>query len=283
MTNTIETSAGLSLAISRGGPADGPLVAMLHGGGQTRHSWRRTAKTLEASGYSTLRFDARGHGDSSWAPDADYGASVQAQDLASVLDGVDATRTVLVGASMGGITSLFHAATAPRPPKAIVLVDIVLRAARASGDKLFEFMAGSAEGFASVAEAAERFDSFYPGRQASDDLSGLARSLRIGPDGRYRWHWDPSLFGKPGAQKPPDFESLIGTIAHAIMSPVLLIRGGRSEVVDDAGVAHLRSIVPQLEERTVPGVGHMMVGEDNVAFEAALLPFLHAVLPPTPA
>jgi len=42
----------------------GPLV-MLHGGGQTRHSWRRAAPTMAADGWHVFTVDSRGHGESS--------------------------------------------------------------------------------------------------------------------------------------------------------------------------------------------------------------------------
>ena len=44
------------------------VVVLLHGGGQTRHSWARTAGRLAAGGWTAITFDARGHGESDWRP-----------------------------------------------------------------------------------------------------------------------------------------------------------------------------------------------------------------------
>ena len=55
------------------GPAQGPLVVLQHGGGQTRHAWKRVGIALGGAGYHTVSFDARGHGDSDWAIDGAYG------------------------------------------------------------------------------------------------------------------------------------------------------------------------------------------------------------------
>ena len=54
-----------------GDPAD-PSVVLLHGGGQTRHSWGTTLTMLGDEGWRAYSVDLRGHGDSEWAADGDY-------------------------------------------------------------------------------------------------------------------------------------------------------------------------------------------------------------------
>ena len=44
----------------------GRPVLLLHGGGQTRHSWEETAIRLARAGYRAITIDQRGHGDSDW-------------------------------------------------------------------------------------------------------------------------------------------------------------------------------------------------------------------------
>jgi pimeloyl-ACP methyl ester carboxylesterase len=54
------------LAGSRWAP-DGPsrgVVLLLHGGGQTRHSWGEAGPALAADGWTAVAIDFRGHGDS---------------------------------------------------------------------------------------------------------------------------------------------------------------------------------------------------------------------------
>lgn len=90
---------------SRGDPS-GPLVLLQHGGGQTRHPWKATGELLGSAGYFAVVFDARGHGDSDWAPDGGYGQDVTVEDLERVVAALGKRRPVLVGASMGGGTGL---------------------------------------------------------------------------------------------------------------------------------------------------------------------------------
>ncbi len=56
------------------------------------------------------------------------------------------------------------------------------------------------------------------------------------------------------------------------------MRGLLSDVVDDDSVAALRTLMPQLETADVRGAGHMVVGDNNAAFETLIVAFLDRVL-----
>ena len=87
-----------------GDPADPPVI-LLHGGGQTRHAWGGTAKALALAGMHALAIDMRGHGDSDWSADGDYGPETYVNDLRDIMHTLDEP-AALVGASLGGSSSL---------------------------------------------------------------------------------------------------------------------------------------------------------------------------------
>lgn len=58
---------------------------MRHGGGQTRHAWKGAGQTLGAVGYFAVTFDARGHGNTDWAPDGQHGQDAMVRDLQCVV------------------------------------------------------------------------------------------------------------------------------------------------------------------------------------------------------
>ena len=44
-------------------------MLLLHGGGQTRHAWRKTGELIARSAACAYAVDQRGHGDSEWVAD----------------------------------------------------------------------------------------------------------------------------------------------------------------------------------------------------------------------
>src|SRR5665213_1134190 len=74
----------IDLVADVGGDAHGTAVLLLHGGGQTRHSWGNAAHALTSPGYYVVSLDMRGHGESQWPKDADYSQESLAQDVLAV-------------------------------------------------------------------------------------------------------------------------------------------------------------------------------------------------------
>jgi len=68
--------------------------------------------------------------------------------------------------------------------------------------------------------------------------------------------------------------------ARGIGVPVLLVCGARSEVVDEAAIVHLLQILPKGKAVRVAGAGHMVAGDRNDAFGAAVLDFLRQLESP---
>jgi len=62
--------------------------------------------------------------------------------------------------------------------------------------------------------------------------------------------------------------------------PTLLVRGMKSDIVDDDGVADLRRRIPKLEIADIRGAGHMVAGDKNDEFNEAVIAFLNRVMPP---
>ncbi|MDY0748069.1 alpha/beta hydrolase [Paucibacter sp. R3-3] len=267
-------STGLRIAADVGGDPAGAPVILMHGGGQTRHSWGTAFEALTADGFRVINLDARGHGDSEWAPDGDYSLPTLADDLRAVMSTLDRP-PALVGASMGGATGLLLVGNSPPAiARALVLVDIVPRLEITGSAKVLGFMRANVDGFASLDEAADAVTAYNPHRPRPKDPSGLMKNLRLHADGRLYWHWDPKFVERRIPSEPPAFIDSLVAACTGVHIPTLLVRGMKSDIVSEAGVADLRRLVPQTEVFDVPGAGHMVAGDRNDAFNASIIEFL---------
>ena len=254
------------------GNPDAPAVVLLHGGGQTRHSWSAAVEPLRDAGYFVVNVDLRGHGDSGWSPDGEYSPALLAGDLKTVMVDI-AGPAAWVGASMGGVTAM-QALAEGMNPKALVLVDIVLRPELEGVDRIRKFMLGNPAGFASVDEAADAVAAYNPLRRRPGNPAGLLKNLRLNADGRYYWHWDPRVLSRESDAMLREFKQIAEGVRASVQVPTLLVRGAASDVVSDAGVAALREVMPHVEVFDVAQAGHMVAGDSNDAFNGAVLEFL---------
>jgi pimeloyl-ACP methyl ester carboxylesterase len=275
-TIRIPVAEGVSLAADVAGRQGAPSVILGHGGGQTRHSWDKCELQLAQAGYYAINYDLRGHGDSDWSPGGTYAIEDRARDLFALAE--QAGRPLaLVGASLGGITALV-AATLGLDVAALVLVDIVPKMDLKGADRVRGFMAASPGGFASLEEAADAISAYYPERPRPKDLSGLHKNLRLGDDGRYRWHWDPRMMDDMRGD-PRGILAIMDAADWTDRIPTLLVRGMKSDIVTDDGVEDLRRRIPALEVAQIGGAGHMVAGDKNDEFNAAVIEFLARAMP----
>jgi pimeloyl-ACP methyl ester carboxylesterase len=283
-TIRIPVGGGLELAADVEGPADGPTVALFHGGGQTRHSWSGTLAVLAANGWRAATIELRGHGDSGWAPDGDYSMDAFASDArgaAAALGGPP----ILVGASLGGLSSMVAITEAADPSavaRGLVLVDVAHEMEEVGKSRIGTFMAAAPDGFATLDEAADAIAAYNPNRPRPKDLTGLAKNLRQREDGRWVWHWDPQfIHGQRGSTDETrsaviDPERLTRAVdaLPGLRLPTLLVRGRTSDLLSEEGARDFLRRVPHAEYADVAGAGHMVAGDRNEVFNQAILGFL---------
>ncbi|HQV58210.1 MAG TPA: alpha/beta hydrolase [Ilumatobacteraceae bacterium] len=301
-TKRFKASGGIQLAgDAAGDPAD-PPVLLLHGGGQTRHSWGTTQSDLAGRGWYVVSLDLRGHGESDWDPHGDYLLESFAEDVAAVAAQFD--RPALVGASLGGTSSL--AATAiggPEMARALVLVDVSPYIEPAGVQRIGEFMREHVEtGFGSLDEVADAVAAYNPHRPRPKNLDGLKKNLRQ-RDGRWYWHWDPAfMIGRKGStdetrviedgqrtgsindaldqpaadghnSKAHHINQLVDA-AERLTIPTLLVRGKHSDLLSEEGAQKFLALVPHAKYVNVAEAGHMVAGDRNDLFNDAVVSFL---------
>ena len=114
---------GGSITLEGEDAGDGPAVVLVHGLSATRRNVVQGSRHLLRRGYRLIAYDARGHGDSSPAPDPKaYEYSDLVGDLEAVLDHFELERPILVGSSMGAATVMTWALEQPERVPAVVQV-----------------------------------------------------------------------------------------------------------------------------------------------------------------
>lgn len=267
---------GNRLTADTAGPADGIPVVLAHGTGQSRHSWGATVAALGARGLRAIAYDLRGHGESDRTEH--YSVPRHVEDVRAVLAAVGEP-AILVGASLGGIAMLdVLGGAGPPAARALVMIDIGHRFAADGPEKISRFMAGTVDGFDSLDAAAAAISEYLPHRKPRRPGGGLLKTLEQHDDGRFYWRWDPAMMS---AERPPmDMEAferkILGDLRNVTV-PTLVIRGENSEILTRDTAEEMRDALPHGQLVEVAGAHHMVAGDDNNAFMAALLAFIDSL------
>jgi pimeloyl-ACP methyl ester carboxylesterase len=272
----LRSADGLPLAIEKRGAPDAPPLLFAHGFGQTRHAWARSAQALAAAGFHTSTTDMRGHGESGRPGGGDYHLEQFLDDLLGVTRALPQP-PVLIGASMGGLLGLALAGEVSPPPfRALVLVDITPRWESKGIARMLGFMRAHPHGFADYDEAIAAIAAYLPHRSRQKRAHELEPLLRRGEDGRLRWHWDPALL-ETVAHQGERYQPRLLEAARKIEVPVLLLSGGRSDVVSRETISEFMQLLPHAQHIQLPQATHMLAGDANDAFTGAIRDFIRSL------
>jgi pimeloyl-ACP methyl ester carboxylesterase len=250
---------------------------MLHGGGQTRHAWDATARNLADLGWRSITVDLRGHGESTRPRPPAYALEDFAEDVRALIAQIPQT-AVVIGASLGGIAGLLALTEPPAAPAAgLVLVDVAHRFQPRGGGRIVSFMERHPDGFASLSDAADAVAAYLPQRPRPGDSTGLRHNLRR-EAGRWKWHWDPEVLTQARTliHDPTQLSERLTHAAMRLRQPCLLVRGAESDVLTAAIAHEFTELAPGSTLAEVPRAGHMVAGDNNDAFTAAICTWLDA-------
>jgi pimeloyl-ACP methyl ester carboxylesterase len=268
-------AAGIRLAADVFGEPDAPAVLMLHGGGQTRHAWHATATSLAEAGWRAVTVDLRGHGESTHPRPSAYALEDFAADVRALVAAISEDPFV-IGASLGGMAGLLAITEPPQAPVAgLVLVDVAHRFQPRGGGRIVTFMEQHPEGFASLSEAADAVTAYLPHRARPRDSAGLRHNLRCN-DGRWWWHWDPDILTQARAMMtdPTQLSERLTRATKQLRQPCLLVRGADSDVLSASIAREFIELGATATLTEVPRAGHMVAGDNNDAFTAAIRTWL---------
>ena len=218
--------------------------------------------------------DYAGRGQSARSPDARrYAAEACMQDVLEIASALHLERVVAVGTSFGGLLAMGIAAARPGLLSGVVLNDIGPEIGQAGTAAIRSFLAESPE-LDNLEAAVCHLRDWLPHLGITSD-EGWREFARLTYAPGANGHWEP-LWDERIAQllaaPVPDLWPFFGALAHL---PVLLVRGGMSEILLPETVARMRDVHPGLSVVEVPGIGHA-----PTLAEPAVVSALDEFLPP---
>jgi pimeloyl-ACP methyl ester carboxylesterase len=247
-----------------------PFALFLHGGGQTARTWDLCCLALRRH-LHCVALDQRGHGDSEWAYDFAYAPEDHARDFLALLDHREVSRAIVIGMSMGCLNGLSFTALHPERVAAFVAVDAGPWVQMEGGRRIVEFTR-EAEGAAALEDWVAAASRFNPRRDPRLLRQGLLHNLRELPDGRLTWKTD--------RRRPTDLAGMESRLAAlrerlgAIRCPVLILRGGESDVFSDEDAERFAASLPDARWVRIEGAGHTIQGDRPAELVRELSAFL---------
>jgi esterase len=247
-------------------------ILFLHGGALTAHTWDLCCLALRDE-FHCMALDQRGHGDTDWAPDANYSIAAQREDVRGFAEAAGLKRFVLVGMSMGAINGLAYAIAHPETLSALVLIDAGPNVRRPGSSRIRNFVNGGAEP-SSLEAIIERALAFNPRRDPLILRRSLMHNLRQQADGNWVWKYDRQRFQQMGGdQHAAERRGLADGLAR-VTCPTLVVRGAESDVFHDEDAERLAAGLPDGRWVKIPKAGHTVQGDNPKDLVAALREFL---------
>ena len=244
----------LNLHYLEWGQAGAPPVIMVHGLSGNAHAFDNLAPHFLPM-YHVIAVDVRGRGDSDWAGDADYSNGAYVADLEGLRQALGFERISLVGTSLGGRISMTYAGAYPDRVERTVLNDIGPQIDPRGGDRIAVSTREAVTSFASMDEVLAWHAQLRPGfNLLSDTEQRVTAGHAVKPQsgGGYTWKMDPAVRTDP---RRPDPETS-WTLARRIPGPVLLVRGGDSDLLSPETAQQMVREMQDCRMVEVPGVGH---------------------------
>ncbi len=266
------TINGLGFRYLDWGSAGRPPLVFLHGGALTAHTWDLCCLALRDD-FHCLALDQRGHGDSDWAPDADYSIAAQREDVRAFAQALGLGQFVLVGMSMGAINGLAYAIAYPETLRALVLIDAGPHVRRPGSRRIRDFVNGGAEP-ESLEAIIARALAFNPRRDPVILRRSLMHNLRRQDDGKWVWKYDRRRFQQMGGDRHSEERQRLADGLADVTCPTLVVRGAESDVFHDEDAARLAAALPDGRWVKIARAGHTVQGDNPKDLVAALREFL---------
>jgi pimeloyl-ACP methyl ester carboxylesterase len=231
---------------------EAPDLVLLHGFTGHARSWDAFAEAM-SDRYRILALDQRGHGESAWAADGDYGTEAMVQDLKAFVAALKLDRFSLLGLSMGGGVAMHYAGERPAGLAELVIVDI---GPQIEGSGMGRIQTGirASDVFETKDEAFAAARAANPRPPEAHHRHRVDNSLMRMSDGRWTYRYDRAM--RTGAGRPPRDPEAGWRACANINVPTLLIRGELSDILSESVAQRMIETIPDARLVLVRNSGH---------------------------
>jgi pimeloyl-ACP methyl ester carboxylesterase len=244
-------------------PGDGDPLLLLHGGALSAHTFDLLALAL-GGGVRCIALDMRGHGLSDWADQ--YPVDRFAADVVELVDDLGLAAIHVAGMSLGGCVAGHAAPLLGSRLKSLTFIDVADQVSFEASTRMRAFI-DRARPVPHVEDLVRQALAISP--QTDPDLMSYRYQhlLKPGPDG-FTWRMD--------RRRRTDFEAILGKLAELsgiaarISCPVLVVKGGRSQVLSQCKLERFAGRFREGAWTVIPDAGHN-VQEDKPVRVAAVI------------
>ncbi|MGE0830971.1 MAG: alpha/beta fold hydrolase [Hyphomonadaceae bacterium] len=267
------------------GNHDAPPLILLHGGRDHSRSWDWTAQELRRD-WHVIAPDLRGHGESEWSRDGEYGLLPNLYDLAQLIHQLKLAPVTIVAHSYGGNISIRYSGVYPQNVRKLVAIEglgpspklIAERDATPMDQRIRTWIE---ERRALAARGPRRYatieDAYLRMKEENNYLNDeQARHLTVygvrqNEDGTYSWKFDNYFRSHPPYDLPQDD---LHTIWGAIKCPTLLMYGADSWASNPERDGRAKHFGPNARVVEFANAGHWLHHDQFDKFMQELRAFL---------
>ena len=246
--HTVE-ARGIAFHYLEWGDPSSPPMVLLHGLTGHAHIWDHMAPQL-AERFHVFALDQRGHCDSGYT--ASYATAEFVDDLDALARVWGIERFVLMGLSMGGHNAMAYAVAHPEQVSRLIVIDIPPKMDRRNAPNYEQASKLAETGHKHYAAFEDAVRDARAGTPTAPEANLRHRTewnLKKLTDGTLQFKYDPRV---SAFWDPADLSGNLGEIA----APTLLVRGGKTVVLQRGVAEAMIAAMPDAELVEVAESGH---------------------------
>lgn len=268
----IDVGTGGPLRYLRGGNPAGEKLLLLHGVHLSADYFRRSLYPHLRERYAVLALDLRGHG-KSFRSDEPYTVENHARDVLAFHGRLLGEPCHVIGFSLGGNVALAACTRAPELARKLVVVDVAPFVNRAGLERILAAQRALPERFESLEALQSFFYAAYRGISKVYVDEVLQHMWRKDDRGRYVTTYDRRIWHFPPDAMQAELLALADA-AEGLTLPVLLLRGGSSDILSREGAERFLARLPNGHLVEIPGADHGLLHEHPEACAQVIRSFV---------